>query len=94
MPGRIEGVQFGFGQTCGALNALIDRDPTRNWPFLEGVSVAELLSEKVAVCDSTRGRRSLLGVGKARLVCAPPRVRARGGASLPEGLSLRVVALR
>ena len=25
VPARIEGVQFGFGQTCGALNGLTDR---------------------------------------------------------------------
>jgi hypothetical protein len=54
VPARIEGVQFGFGQTCGALNALTDRAPTFNCPFLEEVSVAALLAAKVAVWDSTR----------------------------------------
>ena len=46
VPGRIEGVQFGFGQTCGALNALADCAGTDNCPFLEEVTVVELLSEK------------------------------------------------
>ena len=54
VPARIEGVQFGLGQTCGALNGLTDRGPTLNCPFLEEVSVAALLAEKTAVCDSTR----------------------------------------
>jgi hypothetical protein len=54
VPGAIEGVQFGFGHTCGAPKALADCDGRRNCPFLEEVTVAELLSEKVVVCDSTR----------------------------------------
>jgi hypothetical protein len=54
VPGRIEGVQFGFGQTCGASNALADCAGTRNCPFLVEATVAELLSEKVDVWDSTR----------------------------------------
>jgi hypothetical protein len=54
VPPRIEGVQFGFGQTCGAPNGLTDCAGTRNCPFLEEVNVAPLVSEKVDVCDSTR----------------------------------------
>jgi len=54
VPDRIEGVQFGFGQTCGALNGLTDRVGTRNCPFLVEATVAELLAENVVVWDSTR----------------------------------------
>jgi len=54
VPARIEGVQFGFGQTCGAENGLTDRVGTDNCPFLVEVTVAELLAEKVVVWDSTR----------------------------------------
>ena len=54
VPGAIEGVQFGFGQTCGALNGFADCDGTRNCPFLEEVTVVELLVEKVVVWVSTR----------------------------------------
>jgi hypothetical protein len=54
VPGAIEGVQFGFGQTCGAENGLTDCDGTRNCPFLVEATVAELLAEKVVVWDSTR----------------------------------------
>lgn len=54
VPARIEGVQLLFGQTCGASNGLADCAGTRNCPFLEDVTVAELLSENCAVCDSTR----------------------------------------
>ena len=54
VPPRIEGVQFGFGQTCGALNGLTDRVGTLNCPFFVEVTVAELLAEKVDVWDSTR----------------------------------------
>ena len=54
VPGRIEGVQFGFGHTCGASNALADCAGTRNCPFLDEVNGVELLSEKVVVWDSTR----------------------------------------
>ena len=53
VPGRIWGVQFGFGQTCGALNALTDCFGTDSCPFLLEVTVAELLAEKVVVWDST-----------------------------------------
>ena len=54
VPAWIEGVQFGFGQTCGALNGLADCAGTRSCPFLVEATVAELLSENCAVCDSTR----------------------------------------
>jgi hypothetical protein len=54
VPGAIEGVQFGFGQTCGALKGLADRAGTDNCPFLVEATVAELLAEKVVVWDSTR----------------------------------------
>jgi hypothetical protein len=54
LPDRIEGVQFGFGQTCGASNGLADCDGTRNCPFLVDATVAVLLSEKLAVWDATR----------------------------------------
>jgi len=54
VPARIEGVQFGFGQTCGALNALTDRVGTVNCPFLVEATVAELLAANVVVWDSTR----------------------------------------
>jgi hypothetical protein len=54
VPGRIEGVQFGFGQTCGALNGLTDRAGSVNCPFLVEATVAELLAAKVVVWDSTR----------------------------------------
>ena len=54
VPSRIEGVQFGFGHTCGAPNALADCAGTRNCPFLVEATVAVLLSEKVEVWDSTR----------------------------------------
>ena len=54
VPPRIEGVQFGFGQTCGAPNGLTDCVGTDNCPFLDEVAVAELLAEKFDVWDSTR----------------------------------------
>jgi hypothetical protein len=54
VPGRIEGVQFGFGQTCGALNGLADRVGTVNCPFLVEATLALLLAVKSAVWDSTR----------------------------------------
>jgi len=54
VPARIEGVQFGFGQTCGAENGLADCAGTDSCPFFEEVSVVELPAEKVAVWDSTR----------------------------------------
>jgi hypothetical protein len=54
VPGLIEGVQFGFGQTCGALNGLADCAGTVNWPFLVEATVAEVVAEKVVVWDSTR----------------------------------------
>jgi hypothetical protein len=54
VPGAIEGVQLGFGQTCGAENGLTDCAGTRNCPFLVEATVAELLAEKVAVWVSTR----------------------------------------
>jgi hypothetical protein len=54
VPPRIEGVQFGFGQTCGAENGLTDRVGTFNCPFLVEVTVAVLVSENVVVWDSTK----------------------------------------
>jgi hypothetical protein len=55
VPPRIEGVQFGFGQVCGALlNPLTDCAGTDNCPFFAEVTVAELSAEKFEVCDSTR----------------------------------------
>jgi hypothetical protein len=54
VPVRIEGVQFGFGHTCGAANGLADCDGTRILPFFDDVTVAESLSENVAVWDSTK----------------------------------------
>ena len=54
VPDRIEGVQFGFGQTCGALNGLADCAGTVNCPFLVEATVAVLVAEKVVVWDSTR----------------------------------------
>jgi hypothetical protein len=54
VPSRIEGSQFGFGQTCGALNGLADCAGTRNCPFLVEATVAVLESENDAVWDSTR----------------------------------------
>jgi len=54
-PPRIEGVQFGFGQTCGALlNPLTDCAGTDNCPFFTDATVAELLAAKFDVWDSTR----------------------------------------
>jgi hypothetical protein len=52
VPSRIRGVQFGFGQTCGAENGLTDCAGTRNWPFLVEATVAVLLAVNSAVCDS------------------------------------------
>jgi hypothetical protein len=54
VPARIEGVQFGFGQTCGAENGLTDCVGTDNCPFLVEVTVVALLAAKVVVWDSTR----------------------------------------
>ena len=54
VPPRIEGVQFGFGQTCGAPNGLTDCVGTLNCPFFVEVAVAELPAAKVDVWDSTR----------------------------------------
>ena len=54
VPGRIEGVQFGFGQTCGAENGLAVRVGTVNCPFLVEATVVVLLALKVDVWDSTR----------------------------------------
>jgi hypothetical protein len=54
VPARIEGVQFGFGQTCGALNGLADRVGTVNCPFLVEATVAVLEAVKSDVWDSTR----------------------------------------
>jgi hypothetical protein len=53
-PPRIEGVQFGFGQTCGAENGLADRVGTVNCPFLVEATVAVLSALKFDVWDSTR----------------------------------------
>jgi hypothetical protein len=53
VPPRIEGFQFGFGQTCGALNGLTDREGTDSCPFFAGAAVAEELAENVDVWDST-----------------------------------------
>ena len=52
VPGRIEGVQFGFGQTCGAENGLAVCCGTVNCPFLVEATVAELSALKVDVWDS------------------------------------------
>jgi hypothetical protein len=55
VPGRIDGVQFGFGQTCGAENGLTEIGGTVNCPFRVDLSVGgELLAENVDVWDSTR----------------------------------------
>jgi hypothetical protein len=54
VPGAIEGVQFGFGQTCGAENGCADTAGTDNCPFFEEVSVPPLLVEKVVEWTSTR----------------------------------------
>jgi hypothetical protein len=54
VPGAIDGVQFGFGQTCGALNGFADSDGTDNCPFFEDFTVPPLVVEKVVVCTSTR----------------------------------------
>jgi hypothetical protein len=54
VPPLIEGVQFGFGQTCGALNPLTDCAGTDNCPFLVEATVAELVAAKLVVWDSTR----------------------------------------
>jgi hypothetical protein len=54
-PPRIEGVQFGFGQTCGALlSPLTDCAGTDNCPFFVEATEALLLAEKFDVWDSTR----------------------------------------
>jgi hypothetical protein len=54
VPGAIEGVQFGFGQTCGAENGLTDRVGTDNCPFFVEDTVAELLAAKLVEWTSTR----------------------------------------
>ena len=54
VPPRIEGVQFEFGQACGAPNGLTDRAGTDNCPFFVEVAVALVEAEKLVVCDSTR----------------------------------------
>jgi hypothetical protein len=54
VPARIEGVQFGFGQTCGASNGLADCAGTLNCPFLVEATVAVLEAVKSDVWDSTR----------------------------------------
>jgi hypothetical protein len=51
---RIDGLQFGFGQTCGAENGLTDFVGTFNCPFLVEARVLVLVSENVVVWDSTR----------------------------------------
>jgi hypothetical protein len=51
---RIEGVQFGFGQICGALNGLASCAGTLNCPFLVEATVAVSESVNIAVWDSTR----------------------------------------
>jgi hypothetical protein len=63
VPARIEGVQFGFGQTCGAENALADCAGTRNCPFLVEATVAEVLSEaqRFPRPSGAAGERPLLG---------------------------------
>jgi hypothetical protein len=53
LPGRIWGVQLGFGQTWGAENGLTDCAGTRNCPFLVEATVAVLEAVKSAVWDST-----------------------------------------
>jgi hypothetical protein len=54
VPPRIEGVQFVFGQTCGAENGLTDCVGTRNCPFLVEGTLAVLSALKFDVWDSTR----------------------------------------
>jgi hypothetical protein len=54
VPARIEGVQFGFGQTCGAPNGVADRVGTDNCPFYVEATEAVLLAVKFDVWDSTR----------------------------------------
>jgi len=51
-PGRIVGVQFGFGQPTGAPVKLTDLVGTDNCPFLEEVAVVSLVGEKLVWCDS------------------------------------------
>ena len=53
VPARILGVQFGFGQTCGAENGLTERDGIVSRPFF-GESLPLLVElENVVVWDST-----------------------------------------
>jgi len=56
LPPRIEGVQFGFGQVCGAerIGLLTICDGTLNCPFFVEATLAELEFEVVVVWDSTR----------------------------------------
>jgi hypothetical protein len=88
VPARIEGVQFGFGQTCGALNALADSAGTRNCPFLEEVSVGATavregrrmrLDQIAAVVGAIDGRRVVSGQihVRVRVPDAPEHVRRR-----------------
>jgi hypothetical protein len=55
LPPRIEGVQFGFGQTWpGAPLGLADRVGTVSCPFFVEATVVVLVDEKLVVWDSTR----------------------------------------
>jgi len=51
-PGRIVGVQLGFGQPTGAPAKLTDRVGTDNCPFFVEATVAVLVGEKLVVWDS------------------------------------------
>jgi hypothetical protein len=51
-PGRIVGVQFGFGQPIGAPLKLTDCAGTDNCPFFAEVTVTLLAGEKLVVWDS------------------------------------------
>ena len=53
LPGRILGVQLGFGQTWGAENGLTERVGTRNCPFLVEATVTVFEAVKSDVWDST-----------------------------------------
>lgn len=50
LPSRIAGVQFAFGQTCGAENGLTDCVGTLNCPFFVEITVAD--DENVVVWES------------------------------------------
>jgi hypothetical protein len=53
VPGRMTGVQFGFGQTCVTELGLTDRDGMVSLPFFVEATVTVLEAENVVVWDST-----------------------------------------